>query len=233
MLQEVRTSVVVKVVESIAVHGAHQPQGSSVRDAPPFVAKAVQDQLAATCKLLLQQFALRTIAPAEEAVRAAFSDQAFLHIDAAQVGPPRPWVRLACQALLDTATEASALLPAGDPLPAALVRAPSSPVCSCARGHRCSLPQSCGAVLAPCRSMAASASAVLAHRSASAFRTLLRRHETACDCRLSVQCSHRLRTALLFDMPDGRAWCISISFLTRPPVGRISCKWLPCRHPRR
>lgn len=114
--------MVVKVVESIAVHGAHQPQGTTVRDAPPFVAKAVQDQLAATSKHVLQQFVLRTIAPTEELVKASFSNEGFLRIDAAQVGPPRQWVRQTCHALLDIATESSALLPAGDPLPPALVR---------------------------------------------------------------------------------------------------------------
>lgn len=127
-MQEVRTAVVVKVVESIAVHGAHQTHGTTVRDAPPFVAKAVQDQLAATAKQLLQRFTLQTIAPAEMAVKASFSDEAFVKVEAAGVGPPRPWVRQTCQALLDTATEAANLLPAGDPLPAALVRQKSCPV---------------------------------------------------------------------------------------------------------
>ena len=117
-MQEVRTAVVVKVVESIAVHGAHQTHGTTVRDAPPFVAKAVQDQLAATAKQLLQRFTLQTIAPAEMVVKASFSDEAFVKVEASEVGPPRPWVRQTCQALLDTATEAANLLPAGDPLPA-------------------------------------------------------------------------------------------------------------------
>lgn len=121
LLQELRNAVVVKVVESIAVHGAHLPQGTTVRDAPPFVAKAVQDQLAIASKHMLQTFTLNTIAPMEDTMTAAFSEITFVNMDAADLGPPRPWVRQMCQVLLDVATEASGLLPAGDPLPAALV----------------------------------------------------------------------------------------------------------------
>jgi hypothetical protein len=113
---------VVKVVESVALYGAHPTGAHSVRDTPPFVPKAVQEQLAASAKRVLQQFVLQKAAPAVDAVKAAFSDATFLNLQPADVAPPRPWVQTVLQILKAIVSEAAILLPAGDPLPRALVR---------------------------------------------------------------------------------------------------------------
>ena len=110
------------------MHGAHDPHAAhSVRDTPPFVPKAVQEQLAASAKRVLQQFVLQKSAAAVEAIERAFSDEAFLSLQPADVAPPRPWVQAVVQILQAIVTEAAVLLPPGDPVPKALVRAPTQP----------------------------------------------------------------------------------------------------------
>lgn len=121
-VQELRTTVVVKVVESVALHGAHeQAAGHSVRETPPFVPKAVQEQLVASAKRVLQQFVLQKSASAIETIKSAFSDETFLKLQPADVTPPRAWVQAVLQVILEIVEEASILLPPGDPLPKFLV----------------------------------------------------------------------------------------------------------------
>jgi hypothetical protein len=123
MLQDVRMNVVVKVVESVAFHGSNQPNVyQSMRDSPPLVPKAVQDQLAASAKRVLQQYVLQKVDATVEVVKTSFSEQAFLELQTADVAPPRPWVFNVLQVLQAIVAEAAVLLPPGDPLPKSLVR---------------------------------------------------------------------------------------------------------------
>lgn len=125
MVQDVRTNVVVKVVESVAFHGSNQAHiYQSMRDSPPFVPKAVQDQLASSAKRVLQQYVLQQVAPAVEAVKESFTEQGFLNLQTEDVQAARPWVFTVLQVMQQIAAEATVLLPQGDPLPRALVRIP-------------------------------------------------------------------------------------------------------------
>lgn len=126
----------VRVVESVALHGAHDPHAShTMRDTPPFVPKAVQEQLTSSAKRVLQQFVLQKTAPAVDAIKRAFSDEKFLNLQPADVTPPRAWVQSVLQILQAIVTEAAILLPPGDPLPKALVRHHSC-FLSCLASHR-------------------------------------------------------------------------------------------------
>ena len=137
-MQKLQSAGIISVVEAIASQQAATPAfaGSGLRDVPPFVPKAAQLHAGAAARRLLQRFVLLSVRPLQACACESFRDPGFLSVAADDVGAARPWCGQVLEGLVRMRRDAACLLPAGEALPAGLVRSglAAGNMCAC---HLC------------------------------------------------------------------------------------------------